>query len=340
MDITVTQLARWQRAGLLVGQRQRPLGKGHGTETVNPLGSGPRLLRAYSLQKGERRLPHIAWRLWWEGYAVPVDILRQFLTRAAGSWERMLDGASPKILPSDSNEPGRIRKAVPRYLRKRLGSGYQSFVRLLLQLLLPDPQPELKPHELHRIAKAYGFDPVLLNAKFDSSGGFWASMRTLGSAIIARPWQDWLNSVLGEELDQARKEVKTLTEFVLVVGPLLERSPESGDRIITLAAQFIHPDAEMEQAFLVAAAVSARRLGHGADLDWWMQTARITLQSLAPFRALQHVFPDVFTPERLSQWSVDPEEQASLIADAESLRRQLPEKIERLKSHLEMIEQQ
>ncbi len=90
--VTGPQLARWHRAGLLPRPEQRSLGRGRGTQTVYPLGTRVQLLKLCEIHFGDRvkRLPHVGWQLWWEGYEVSFDLIRSFLQRIASSTDEEL----------------------------------------------------------------------------------------------------------------------------------------------------------------------------------------------------------------------------------------------------------
>jgi hypothetical protein len=83
------QLARWHRAGLLPRPKQRSLGKGHGTQTVYPFGTGKQLLRLCEIHfDGKEKLfRYVGWRLWWEGYEVSFDLIRDFLSGVASMFD-------------------------------------------------------------------------------------------------------------------------------------------------------------------------------------------------------------------------------------------------------------
>jgi hypothetical protein len=90
--VTAPKLARWHRAGLIPRPEQRSLGRGHGTQTVYPPGTGEQLIRLCEIHfdEGVKRLPHVGWQLWWEGYAVSFDLVRAFLRHIATTVDEQL----------------------------------------------------------------------------------------------------------------------------------------------------------------------------------------------------------------------------------------------------------
>src|SRR5258707_5993855 len=61
--VSAAQLARWHRAGLLPRPRQRPLGRGRGTETVYPPGTSVQVVALCQIKAEEHRLDRPAVRL-------------------------------------------------------------------------------------------------------------------------------------------------------------------------------------------------------------------------------------------------------------------------------------
>jgi hypothetical protein len=74
--VTAAQLVRWHRSGLLPRPSQRSLGRGRGTMTVYPPGAAAQVVALCQIREGERRLDRIAFRLWWEGFAVDQAVIR------------------------------------------------------------------------------------------------------------------------------------------------------------------------------------------------------------------------------------------------------------------------
>jgi len=101
-SVTEHQLARWHRAGLLPRPKQRSLGKGHGTQTVYPPGTGRQLLRLCEIHfdDKEKRLLHVGWRLWWEDYEVSSKPIRDLLSRVAS----MVDSGRRSVVDPQTGE--------------------------------------------------------------------------------------------------------------------------------------------------------------------------------------------------------------------------------------------
>ena len=91
-EVSPTQLARWHRHGLLPRPWQQPLGKGKGTETVYPAGTGDQLLALCEFRKQTRLLGRVGWHLWWHGFPVDCSHWKPLLQDAARTWDRAVSG--------------------------------------------------------------------------------------------------------------------------------------------------------------------------------------------------------------------------------------------------------
>jgi hypothetical protein len=85
--VSAAQLARWHRAGLLPRPRQRPLGRGRGTETSYPSGTSVQVVALCQIKEEEHRLDRVAFRLWWEGFPVETAVIRSQLAATMGPLE-------------------------------------------------------------------------------------------------------------------------------------------------------------------------------------------------------------------------------------------------------------
>ena len=106
-DVSVAQLARWHRAGLLPRPRQRPLGRGRGTKTIYPHGTSVQVVALCQVKDEERRLGRVAFRLWWDGFAVDLAVIREQLASAVGSIENEMRKAVTASKPGLGSALGR-----------------------------------------------------------------------------------------------------------------------------------------------------------------------------------------------------------------------------------------
>ncbi len=149
-NVSMMQLARWHRAGLLRPPRQRPLGKGKGTQSVYPRGTGEQLLLLCAIHSHERRLAVIAWQLWWAGYPVSLHHIRDAIDAVIERLRRNITYiAELQALECDETEEAaesmqdfieQVAEASLSYkplrrIRKRVGrERFPTFVRMLCQI--------------------------------------------------------------------------------------------------------------------------------------------------------------------------------------------------------------
>jgi hypothetical protein len=91
------QLARWHRAGLLPRPRQRPLGRGLGTQTIYPPGTSVQMVALCQIKAEEHRLDRVAFRLWGEGFTIEPDVIRSLLVAKMNRVDAELSHASVKV---------------------------------------------------------------------------------------------------------------------------------------------------------------------------------------------------------------------------------------------------
>jgi hypothetical protein len=110
--ISAAQLARWHRAGLLPRPCQRPLGRGRGTQTIYPFGTSVQVVALCQIKEEEHRLDRVAFRLWWEGFAVEPEVIRSQLAVTMGPLEDEIRKASGS--KSRSVLDGTMRRSLGR----------------------------------------------------------------------------------------------------------------------------------------------------------------------------------------------------------------------------------
>src|SRR5712692_6580387 len=127
--ITYLQLRRWHLAGALPRPTQVSLGRPQGSVALYPAETTGQVVRLCQLHRREKRLGHIAWALWWEGYRVDTVLARAFLADVAQGLDKTLakvrwlladDAASSALF--EKSISARISHALVRQVRKRVGS--------------------------------------------------------------------------------------------------------------------------------------------------------------------------------------------------------------------------
>jgi hypothetical protein len=223
------QLARWHRSGLLpLPQERRFLGRGVGSQTIYPTGTGAQLLALLEIHARERRLPYVAWLLWWEGYRSPIRRhVRKFLDRPIGLVEKAIQS---KIDPRDF-EWRRLTEKSFRRARRRTGrKRFPQFVGLILDAAR-GKEARLDPREAELVEKGLALDSArddrIRGAEPWLSGEIDDVLKSFGEALRPDKLRQNLRVADDQTLESARDEVRSfltvLKEFgsisKLIFGP-------------------------------------------------------------------------------------------------------------------------
>jgi hypothetical protein len=112
-QVSGDQLARWHRAGLLPHPRQRSLGRGLGTMTLYRPGTAAQLIALCRIRTRQRSLDQTAFQLWWDGFEVEPEQIRELARQAAARVDAELAGK-----PADGRRRSSSAEAV---MSRRLG---------------------------------------------------------------------------------------------------------------------------------------------------------------------------------------------------------------------------
>lgn len=114
--VSEDQLARWHRRGLLPRPSQRPLGRGRGTITIYPPGSGMQLVALCEVRRHVRSLEMAGFQLWWDGFDVDVELVRPVLRTASEELDNSI-----LVGDSDSEIDVSPRSPLAATMNRRLG---------------------------------------------------------------------------------------------------------------------------------------------------------------------------------------------------------------------------
>lgn len=229
-SVSTAQLARWHREGLLPRPRQRSLGKGHGTQTVYPPGTGKQLLALCAIHASERRLRYVAWRMWWAGFDVSSKTIRAFIGRWAAKWDGyvqdLIDPSTGELSESALRSLDSIRNARYDYgplagAQKRVGRKRLDPVMSVLFKVVSgvfegysvDPVEKNPEKDEQRVAeRSLELDwlgsRVAENTELGSSGGSAGLLKELSRFFLDRPLGEGLATLTDEQLVQARDEAR------------------------------------------------------------------------------------------------------------------------------------
>jgi hypothetical protein len=252
-NVTDHKLARWRRAGLLPRPKQRSLGRGRGTQTIYPSGTGRQLLRLCEIHfdDEEKRLIYVGWRLWWEGFDDDslLKPVRAFLSRAANRLKKELDylrdpdtGAVSDVKWNEvveASSEARFDKPVRR-MRKRVGP---DLMPTLMSIMLQVP---LGLYETFQVGAVEGIeddsDSRVVERAFGLDRGpsvqrseNWTQPAkdleiTLGKAsqlYRGHSWREVAAEAKKEDLWASRDQVRLVLTWLRLIGALAEEMPRS-----------------------------------------------------------------------------------------------------------------
>ena len=233
-QVTLAQLRRWHRAGLIAVPQQRPLGRGRGTVTVYPAGTSERALAICVLRRQRRSLEDIGWLLWWEGHDIPAPLVRAALEREAASLRATAaslftaTGLADELLNIlDSGRELQVRSKTFRRARKRVGmKQFGGFVESLM-LAAGGFGDTLLDEDVALIDKGLGFD----RARTDllPSGEPWltseprADLAAIGRLFNINELDVGARRADDEELAKARDEAKAFAELMISMSAVIRQ---------------------------------------------------------------------------------------------------------------------
>ena len=233
--VSMTQLGRWHRMGLLPHPLQQSRGKARGSQSLYPSGTEEQLLALCALHISERRLSFLAWQLWWAGYPVALPLIRFHLQEASiqlsqyvqffmsiKQGEQTNDEVSERIVDFSEQFANVSLNYKPlRHARKRIGKeNFPTFIRILLDILSDtfegyDTTYDTREvmTELRIIAKGLGLHKLFINDEenLDYYIGklFVPFLRQVGSWLRTFPWKQALTIATDFELLEVRDKIRT-----------------------------------------------------------------------------------------------------------------------------------
>jgi hypothetical protein len=240
--VSSPQLARWHREGLLPQPELRRLGKGRGTRTVYPPGTGEQLLALCAVRAKKWRLGPTAWHLWWAGYDVSLERIRGFIGSVTAEWDRQAQGLIDPETGLLSEEARRIaERATEERLsqplsgaRRRVGKErFGVFISLLLEALtgsferfLSEPTGDPAEDERRIAERGMGVDPSTPETL--AAGDLWPEIdaegffSSIGWLVGEDSLDQQLASLTDEQLLAARDEARSWLALVAGYGQLFD----------------------------------------------------------------------------------------------------------------------
>jgi hypothetical protein len=325
-EVSRTQLARWHRADLLPRPRQAARGRGQGTETLYPPGTGTQLLRLCEihLAEGEKRLAWVAWRLWWQGYPVRTSKARAFLKGVASQFDLSTLTTRPDELADliDAAADAPLASTDARRVRKRIGrANFPTVLRILLEVAagtFTGYEPDWAgagDTEEQLVEKALGFTGA-------PPEGSWSSETTLAelsAQLFETPLSRAASDAADDQLASARDELRHLQTVIAAAATIARQTggPGAGAVIqITDALEQPRPQAAMVLAWFALKRVPQTDSGL-QELLAEEAEARSAQQSFLYLQQLREGVPalaQILGPKRLGAAQRSPQRIARLQA--------------------------
>lgn len=263
------QLARRHRAGLISRPTVRPLGRGKGSASLYPPGTGQRLVRTLELTRGRESFENVAWRVWWEDGGELGPLVRERLLHHGACWEAELSRLACLLAGEDAGEPvalsemedayvaasaeriptslGRVRRNVG---RERFATVFRVFVEVATGRFegYQDEESELAVERALRIDRARSDRLKDGEPWFEGSSAedFCRLSSTIGRRSLVE-----LAAADAEDLDNSRRELRGFWELFEVMVPILVRVLGSETFGLGTAATVFAGQSEANQPFLV-----------------------------------------------------------------------------------------
>lgn len=265
-------LARWHREGLLPKPETRSRGKGHGTQSVYPPGTGRQLLALCEIRRQEGRLLHIAWRLWWEGHTVSMELVRQLVNQVVTEWSeikrRLVDPKTGELSEWACDQIDRAqneRLESMGYSRKRTGrERFSTLTRVMMEVAAGqfdgyevDATTLDSEDERQIVERGLGLDRArkdrLLGAgplySGESEDLLREMSRTIGRIFAPEVLQEELGKLTDGDLVRARDEIRLVLAPIEMFSVFADRIFGRGAFGLSLALDALHRTDPLAQAW-------------------------------------------------------------------------------------------
>ncbi|HZU70929.1 MAG TPA: hypothetical protein VFA09_26875 [Ktedonobacteraceae bacterium] len=307
--VTRPELARWHRAGLLPRPERHSRGRGRGMVSIYPHGTADQLLALCEIHHSEKRLPFVAWRLWWVGYDVPMRYAWQFLEEATASWRQGIEHLQelqehPELLTALFDR--KLTKTLAR-ARKRVGRrNFPTFIGVLFRIATGtfegyaiDPETGTDSRERTIVENGFG----LRRARTERVGGAkpWLAGEDISEAfkmcsvlLGEHPPGEHLAMAQDTDLMGARDEVRSFLAFLESCSASLDELLGRGALGLSVFANLIREMRPPDQAMMLLFWRMFRMWGLGDGMDALLVLARQWQQVWLPiFRGLKHLREEV-----------------------------------------------
>jgi hypothetical protein len=309
--VTKTELARWHRAGLLPRPQRHSLGRGRGMFSIYPQGTADQLLALCTIHRSEKRLPYVAWCLWWEGYPISIASIRHFLEGAREQWQQGIEGLRqlhehPEQLTKllDHTAVIRFSHKTLAQARKRVGrKNFPTFMRVLADVGSGTFEgyainPETEVDERWIVEKGLGLQRARTNRLADAepwlTGDTGVVLQELSSRLRHHPLGEDLSTMSESELTEARDQVRCFLAAFESISKTFDLMFSRGAFGFSVLASAIREFEPQDQAIMLLFWRMLRSWGFGPNMDQLLEVARQWQQRWFPiFEGLEQLRSEV-----------------------------------------------
>lgn len=299
--ITRSELARWHRADLIARPQRRSQGRGRGMVSIYPAGTAEQLRALCAVHRSEKRLPYVAWRLWWAGYDVPTHYARSFLDQAFNTWQQGLRElqelqAHPETLTGffAHTQVLRLSRKTLAQARKRVGrKNFPTFIDIIFRIATGtfegfaiDAQTGTDERERSILEMGFG----LRRARTDRLGDAepWLrddageTLKELSHHLRDHPLGEDYRTLEDADLLHIRDEVRDFLSCIEGVSTWLDKMFGRGALGFSAFADAIREMDPLDQALMLLFWRMFRAWGLGPAMDKLLQVARAWHQFIVP----------------------------------------------------------
>lgn len=323
--VTRDQIRRWHKAGLIPRPVNAPgLGQAKGRLPYYPSGTDQQVEALLRAHQRFRSLKDVAWSLWWAGYSVPEQPIRDRLCQLAARMDEALTGLVQRPSGDLTDQAWDLTDAfavaslrgVPARVRRRVGQDrFSTVLTQLLQFATGtfrgfEPDPVSGKHEDRTIfLQGLGLEPATTDRV--GARGPWLDVETVGPVLeemsrdfAAISFEHMARTVsltgLQTARDQMRVFLAVLSDYVEMVRPALGPNPFGLGELVRFAETLKDPRA---QATLVLVGLVFQRPEWTEDLTEWLAATRDIPDHVETYRRGMFLAQEV--PAVAQVWTTD-----------------------------------